>query len=180
MTSPDVRASYVVSFGTSIVAAGLDVVFGVMVAWVLARYWFFGKRIVDAMIDLPFALPTAVAGIALTSIYDEHGWMGRFIPFKIAFAPPGVVVALMFIGLPFVVRTVQPVLEELGKEFEEAARSLGATRGQTFWRVIVPEIRPAIVTGFALALRGGWGNMGRWCLFRGIWWGGRRLRRIRS
>jgi sulfate/thiosulfate transport system permease protein len=160
VTAADVRASYVVSFGTSIVAAGLDVIFGVMVAWVLARYWFFGKRIVDAMIDLPFALPTAVAGIALTSIYDEHGWVGRWAPFKIAFAPAGVVVALMFIGLPFVVRTIQPVIEEMGKEFEEAASSLGASRAQTFWRVTIPELRPAIVTGFALALARGLGEYG--------------------
>jgi sulfate/thiosulfate transport system permease protein len=160
VTDSDVRASYVVSFGTSILAAGLDVVFGVMVAWVLARYWFFGKRVVDAMIDLPFALPTAVAGIALTSIYDEHGWIGRWVPFKIAFAPAGVVVALMFIGLPFAVRTLQPVIQEMGKEFEEAAASLGASKIQTFWRVTIPELRPAIVTAFALALARGLGEYG--------------------
>ena len=141
MTSPRVLASYRLTFGASLIAALVNVVFGLLVAWVLVRYKFPGKRIVDALVDLPFALPTAVAGIALTALYAGNGWIGQFLEplgIKVAFTPPGMMIALTFIGLPFVVRTVQPVLEDIEKELEEAAASLGATRWQTFTRVILP------------------------------------------
>lgn len=161
--SERVLAAYKLSFGTSIAAAGINAVFGLMAAWVLVRYNFPGKRIVDAMIDLPFALPTAVAGIAITTIYAPTGWIGRFLePYgiKVAFTPLGIVVALTFIGLPFVVRTVQPVLQDLNKETEEAAVSLGASRFRTFMKVILPEVLPSVLTGFALAFARAVGEYG--------------------
>ena len=159
-TSPRVMASYRLTFGASLAAAALNGVFGLMVAWVLVRYEFFGKRLVDALVDLPFALPTAVAGIALTAIYAENGLIGQFLPFKVSFTPLGVFVALVFIGLPFVVRTVQPVLEDLNRELEEAAATLGANRWQTFRHVIFPTVMPALLTGFALAFARALGEYG--------------------
>ena len=158
-----VVASYRLSFGAAFLAALTNVVFGVLVAWVLVRYRFPGRSIIDALVDLPFALPTAVAGIALTALYAPNGWLGsRLEPLgiKVAYAPLGVTVALIFIGMPFVVRTIQPVLEELGKDVEEAAASLGANRWQTIRRIIVPELWPAILTGFALAFARGVGEYG--------------------
>jgi len=163
VTSPRVIASYQLSFGASLLGALLNVVFGFMVAWVLVRYRFPGKKIIDALVDLPFALPTAVAGIALTALYSPNGWLGRFLEplgIKVAFTPLGVVVALTFIGLPFVVRTVQPVLEDAERELEEAAASLGATRLQTFLRVVLPTVLPALLTGFALAFARATGEYG--------------------
>jgi sulfate transport system permease protein len=151
------------SFGASLVAALLNVVMGTLVAWALVRYEFPGKRIIDAVVDLPFALPTAVAGIALTSIYAPNGWIGQFLDplgIKVAFTPVGVVLALTFIGLPFVVRTVQPVLQDLELDVEEAAATLGATRLQTLARVILPAIGPAMLTGFALAFARAVGEYG--------------------
>jgi sulfate transport system permease protein len=163
VTSPRVLASYRLTFGASLAAAALNGVFGLVVAWVLARYRFPGRRIVDALVDLPFALPTAVAGIALTSLYSPSGWLGRpleAVGLKVAFTPLGIVVALTFIGLPFVVRTLQPVIEDLDVEVEEAAASLGAGRRQTFARVIVPALFPAWLTGFALAFARALGEYG--------------------
>jgi sulfate transport system permease protein len=156
-------ASYRLSFGAAAAAATVNCVFGLLIAWVLVRYDFPGKRLVSAMVDLPFALPTAVAGIALTAIYANNGWLGRFlepIGIKVAYTPLGVVVALIFIGLPFVVRSVEPVLADLGHDVEEAAASLGAGRVQTFTRVILPAIGPALLTGFALAFARGVGEYG--------------------
>ncbi len=153
-TDPRVLAALRTSFWTSLVAAAINVVFGVIVAWVLVRYRFPGRRLIDAAVDLPFALPTAVAGIALTAIYAPNGWVGQlFQPYgiRIAYTPIGIVIALIFIGLPFVVRTVQPVMEEISREVEEAAASLGANRFQTLFHVILPGLTPAILTGFALA-----------------------------
>ncbi|CDZ44984.1 sulfate ABC transporter permease subunit CysT [Neorhizobium galegae] len=150
-----------ISFGTAFVAALVNVVFGTVVAWVLTRYNFPGRRLIDAIVDLPFALPTAVAGIALAALYAPNGWVGSlFMPFRIAFTPLGIIVALVFIGLPFVVRTVQPVMEELDREVEEAAATLGANRFQTISRVILPGLTPAILTGFALAFARGVGEYG--------------------
>src|SRR5690606_13174846 len=152
-----------ISFGTALIAALVNVVFGVVVAWVLVRYRFPGRRIVDAIVDLPFALPTAVAGIALTSIYAPNGWVGSLLAqlgVKVAFTPIGIVVALVFIGLPFVVRTVQPVIEEIDPEVEEAAAALGAGRLQTILRVLLPGLAPAILTGFALGFARGVGEYG--------------------
>ncbi|MES2321172.1 MAG: sulfate ABC transporter permease subunit CysT [Pseudomonadota bacterium] len=164
VTSERVMASYRLSFGASLIAASINVVFGGIVAWVLVRYRFPGKRIIDALVDLPFALPTAVAGITLTALYSTNGWIGRYLDsafgFKVAFTPVGVVVALTFIGLPFVVRTVQPVLEDAERELEEAAASLGATSLQTFTRIIFPTIMPAMLTGFALAFARATGEYG--------------------
>jgi len=160
VTSPRVLASYRLTFGASLAAAFVNALFGLLVAWVLVRYPFPGKRVIDALVDLPFALPTAVAGIALTALYSGNGWIGRFLPFKVSFTPLGVFVALTFIGLPFVVRTVQPVLEDLQKELEEAAATLGATRAQTFVRVILPILTPALLTGFALAFARALGEYG--------------------
>jgi sulfate transport system permease protein len=163
VSSPRALAAYRISFGASFIGAVLNVFFGFVVAWVLVRYSFPGKRLIDALVDLPFALPTAVAGIALTALYSEQGWIGRFlVPLgvKIAFTPRGIIVALMFIGLPFVVRTVQPVLEDLDVALEEAAASLGASRRQTFVRVILPMVMPALLTGFALAFARGLGEYG--------------------
>jgi sulfate transport system permease protein len=153
-------ASYRLTFGASLAAALLNAVFGLLVAWVLVRYQFFGKRVIDALVDLPFALPTAVAGIALTAIYAQNGWIGQWLPFKVSFTPVGVFVALVFIGLPFVVRTVQPVLEDLSRELEEAAATLGANRWQTFSKVIFPIVMPALLTGFALAFARALGEYG--------------------
>ncbi len=155
--------AYRLSFGAAAAAAAVNALFGLIVAWVLVRYEFPGKRIVNALVDLPFALPTAVAGIALTALYAPNGWLGsRLVPLgiEIAFQPLGVVVALTFIGLPFVVRTVEPVLADLGADVEEAAASLGASRGVTFRRVILPAILPALLTGFALAFARGVGEYG--------------------
>lgn len=163
ITSPRVVASYKLSFGASAIAASINVVFGVLTAWVLVRYHFPGKKIIDALVDLPFALPTAVAGIALTALYAPNGWIGQYLePYgiKVAFAPLGIVVALTFIGLPFVVRTVQPVLEDLESELEEAAASLGASRLQTLWHVVFPTIFPAVLTGFALSFARAVGEFG--------------------
>ncbi|QGQ98024.1 sulfate ABC transporter permease subunit CysT [Paenibacillus psychroresistens] len=161
VTDDRVVASYKLSFGTSLAGALINAVFGFIVAWVLVRYTFPGKRIIDALVDLPFALPTAVAGIALTQIYSEHGWIGSLVaPFKIAYTPLGITIALTFIGLPFVVRTIQPILQELDKEVEEAAVSLGARRWKTFIRVIFPEVLPALITGTAIAFARGLGEYG--------------------
>jgi sulfate transport system permease protein len=158
--TPRVVASYRLTFGASFLAALVNAFFGLIVAWVLVRYHFPGKRIIDAMVDLPFALPTAVAGIALTAIWAQNGTIGQFLPFKVSFTPVGVWVALVFIGLPFVVRTVQPVLEDLNREFEEAAATLGANRWQTFRLVIFPVLAPALLTGFALAFARALGEYG--------------------
>ena len=161
--SPRVLASYRITFGVSFLAALFNVPFGVILAWVLVRYEFPGRRLVDALVDLPFALPTAVAGIALTQVYAKNGWIGQWLEplgIQVAYTWLGIWVALTFIGLPFVVRTVQPILEELEPELEEAAGTLGATRGQTFWRVILPALRPAIITGFALAFARAVGEYG--------------------
>ncbi|HVZ43242.1 MAG TPA: sulfate ABC transporter permease subunit CysT [Ramlibacter sp.] len=163
VSSPRVVASYRLTFGASFAAACVNVVFGLLVAWVLVRYRFAGKRIVDALVDLPFALPTAVAGISLTALLAGNGWIGQYLEpmgIKLAFTPNGVVIALIFIGLPFVVRTVQPVLEESELELEEAALCLGATRLQTFTRVILPSIAPALLTGFAMAFARAIGEYG--------------------
>jgi len=163
VTSPRVVASYRLTFGASLAAALLNSLFGLVVAWVLVRYEFPFKRLVDALVDLPFALPTAVAGIALTSLYAANGWIGQYLALvgiKVSYTPLGVFVALTFIGLPFVVRTVQPVLEDLQKELEEAAATLGATRAQTFFRVILPVLTPALLTGFALAFARALGEYG--------------------
>ncbi len=162
-TDPRVVAALRVSFGTSLVAAMVNAVFGLIVAWVLVRYRFPGRKILDATVDLPFALPTAVAGIALTALYAGNGWIGQlFAPFgiKIAYTQLGIVIALIFIGLPFVVRTVQPVLEEIDREREEASATLGANRRQTFWRVLLPTLAPALLTGFALAFARAVGEYG--------------------
>ncbi len=162
-TAPRVLASYKLSFGTSLLAAAINLVFGLILAWSLVRYEFPGKKLVDALIDLPFALPTAVAGIALTALYAGNGWIGSLLaPYgiKVAFTPLGILVALIFIGLPFVVRTVQPVLEDMETELEEAAASLGAQRWQTFRLVLLPMLLPALLTGFALAFARAVGEYG--------------------
>lgn len=164
VTSPRVVATYKLTFGASLIAAAINAVFGLMLAWALVRYSFPGKKIVDALVDLPFALPTAVAGIALTALYAPNGWVGQYtegvLGIKIAFAPLGVLVALVFIGLPFVVRTVQPILEDMEIEFEEAAASLGANRWQAFRHVVLPILLPALLTGFALAFARAVGEYG--------------------
>jgi sulfate transport system permease protein len=163
ITNPRVVASYRVTFGTSLLAAAVNTIFGLLVAWVLVRYRFPGRRLVDAMVDLPFALPTAVAGIALTTLYAPHGWIGGALEglgVKVAYTWLGITVALVFVGLPFVVRTVQPVLDELEVEVEEAAASLGAGRWQTFTRVVLPSVAPALLTGFALAFARAIGEYG--------------------
>jgi sulfate transport system permease protein len=163
VTSPRVVASYKLTFGAALLAAAINAFFGLLLAWGLTRYTFPGRKIVDALIDLPFALPTAVAGIALTAIYARNGWMGSLLEplgIKIAFTPAGVLVALIFIGLPFVVRTVQPVLQDLDAEYEEAAACLGATRWQSFVRVVFPTLLPALLTGFALAFARAVGEYG--------------------
>jgi sulfate transport system permease protein len=164
VTNPRVLAAYKLSFGASAVAATINAVFGFIVAWTLVRYSFPGKRIVDAIVDLPFALPTAVSGIALTTLYSKNGWIGSWLDarlgIKAAFTPLGIVIALIFIGLPFVVRTLQPALEDLEAETEEASASLGATRFQTLWRVIIPTVLPALLTGFAMAFARALGEYG--------------------
>jgi len=163
VTTPRVVATYKLTFGASLLAAVINLVFGLLTAWVLVRYQFFGKKVLDALVDLPFALPTAVAGIALTAIYAPNGWLGQWLEphgIKVAFTPLGVVVALTFIGLPFVVRTVQPVLEDFSAEAEEAAASLGANRWQTFYKIILPAIWPALLTGFSLAFARAVGEYG--------------------
>src|SRR5215467_1821040 len=163
VTAPRAIASYELSFGASAIAAGINLVFGLIVAWVLVRYTFPGKRLFDSMVDLPFALPTAVAGIALTAIYSANGWVGQYLQplgIKAAYSRLGVVIALTFTGLPFVVRTVQPVLEDLDKEMEEAAASLGADRLQTITRVILPAIMPAALTGVTMAFARAVGEYG--------------------
>jgi len=163
VTSPRVVASYKLTFGASLLAAVINGVFGLLVAWVLVRYDFFGRRIVDALVDLPFALPTAVAGITLTGLYSANGWIGQYLEplgLKVSFTPIGVFVAMTFIGLPFVVRTVQPVLEDMASELEEAAATLGASRWQSFTKVILPILMPALLTGFALAFARALGEYG--------------------
>jgi sulfate/thiosulfate transport system permease protein len=163
VTSPRVVATYQLTFGSALAAAMLNAVAGLLVAWVLVRYTFWGKRIVDALVDLPFALPTAVAGITLTGLYASNGWIGQYLEplgIKVAFTPLGVFVAMTFIGLPFVVRTVQPVLQDVSAELEEAAATLGASRLQTFVRVIFPTLVPALLTGFALAFARALGEYG--------------------
>jgi sulfate transport system permease protein len=163
VSAPRVVASYQLSFGMSLAAALINAVFGLMLAWALVRYSFPGKRLIDALVDLPFALPTAVAGIALTALYAKNGWLGQYLEpmgIEIAFKPLGILVALVFIGLPFVVRTVQPILEDLDTELEEAAASLGAQRWQIFWHVIMPILLPALLTGFALAFARAVGEYG--------------------
>lgn len=162
-TDPRTLNALRISFGASLVAALINVVFGTIVAWVLVRYRFPGRRIVDAVVDLPFALPTAVAGIALASIYAPNGWIGKLLAplgIKVAFTPIGIVIALVFIGLPFVVRTVQPVMAEIDREVEEAAATLGANRFQTVFRVLLPGLAPALLTGFALAFARAVGEYG--------------------
>ena len=163
ITSPRVVASLELSFGAAAIASAINAVFGLIVAWVLVRYKFPGKRLIDALVDLPFALPTAVAGIALTTLYAPNGWIGSVLAplgIHVAFTPLGVVVALTFIGLPFVVRSVQPVLDDIDREYEEAAATLGATRGQAFRRVVFPAILPAWLTGVALAFARAVGEYG--------------------
>ena len=163
VTSERVMASYRLTFGASLIAALVNLVFGLLLAWVLVRYTFPGKKIVDALVDLPFALPTAVAGISLTALLAGNGWLGQYLEplgIKLAFVPAGVVIALIFIGIPFVVRTVQPVLEDFEKELEEAATSLGANRLQIFTKVILPHIAPALLTGFAMAFARAIGEYG--------------------
>jgi sulfate/thiosulfate transport system permease protein len=161
--NPRVVASYKLTFSASLIAATINAVFGLMVAWTLVRYTIPGKRFIDALIDLPFALPTAVSGIALTAVYARNGWIGQYLEplgIRVAFRPIGIVIALTFIGLPFVVRTLQPAIEEIDRESEEAAASLGATRWQTFWKVNFPAILPALLTGFALSFARALGEYG--------------------
>jgi len=163
VSDPRVVASYRLTFGASLIGALINAVFGFAVAWTLVRYTFPGKKIIDAMVDLPFALPTAVSGIALTAIYAPNGWIGQYLEplgIKAAFSPLGVTIALTFIGLPFVVRTLQPALEDLDSAVEEAAASLGANRVQTFARIILPTVLPALLTGFALAFARALGEYG--------------------
>ncbi|PKO87267.1 MAG: sulfate ABC transporter permease subunit CysT [Betaproteobacteria bacterium HGW-Betaproteobacteria-10] len=163
VTAPQVVATYKLSFGASLLAASINAVFGLMLAWALVRYTFPGKKLIDALVDLPFALPTAVAGISLTALYAKNGWLGQYLEplgIKVAFTPLGVLVALVFIGLPFVVRTVQPILEDIDTELEEAATSLGAQRWQIFRYVILPILLPALLTGFALAFARAVGEYG--------------------
>ena len=163
VTSARVMHAYYISFGLSFIAAGINCFFGLIIAWVLARYNFPFKKIVDAMVDLPFALPTAVAGIALTALYAPQGWIGQYLEplgIKVAFTPLGITIALIFVGLPFIVRTVEPILQDADRELEEASLSLGASRWQTFWLVIFPTIFPALLTGFAMAFARGLGEYG--------------------
>lgn len=159
-TSPRVMASYRITFGASLLAALVNALFGLVTAWVLVRYEFPFKRLVDAVVDLPFALPTAVAGIALTTLWAENGWLGQWLPFKVSYTPLGIWVALVFIGLPFVVRTLQPVLEDVDRGLEEAAATLGASRWQIFMKVILPILIPALLAGFALAFARALGEYG--------------------
>lgn len=161
--SPRALAAYRLSFGAALAAAVVNAVFGLLIAWILVRYDFPGKKVIDAAVDLPFALPTAVAGIALVALYSDNGWVGSLLAplgVKVAYTPLGVAIALIFIGLPFIVRSVQPVLADLGRDVEEAAATLGASRLQTFARIILPAITPALLTGFALAFARGVGEYG--------------------
>ena len=161
--SPRALAAYRLSFGAALAAAAVNAVFGLLIAWILVRYDFPGKKLIDAAVDLPFALPTAVAGIALVALYSDNGWVGSLLAplgIKVAYTPLGVAIALVFIGLPFIVRSVQPVLADLGRDVEEAAATLGASRLQTFARIILPAITPALLTGFALAFARGVGEYG--------------------
>ncbi len=161
--SPRALAAYRLSFGAALAAAAVNAVFGLLIAWILVRYDFPGKKLIDAAVDLPFALPTAVAGIALVALYSDNGWVGSLLAplgVKVAYTPLGVAIALVFIGLPFIVRSVQPVLADLGRDVEEAAATLGASRLQTFARIILPAILPALLTGFALAFARGVGEYG--------------------
>ncbi|WP_433910430.1 sulfate ABC transporter permease subunit CysT [Sphingomonas yabuuchiae] len=161
--SPRALAAYRLSFGAALAAAAVNAVFGLLIAWILVRYDFPGKKLIDAAVDLPFALPTAVAGIALVALYSDNGWVGSLLAplgIKVAYTPLGVAIALIFIGLPFIVRSVQPVLADLGRDVEEAAATLGASRLQTFGRIILPAITPALLTGFALAFARGVGEYG--------------------
>jgi sulfate transport system permease protein len=162
VTQPEILASYRLSVGASLAGAVVDAVFGFLVAWVLVRYTFPGKKLIDAVVDLPFALPTAVSGIALSALYARDGWIGRLLPqgVEISYTHWGVIIALTFVGLPFVVRTLQPALEDLDPQFEEAAASLGADRLQTFFRVILPTVLPALLTGFSLAFARALGEYG--------------------
>ncbi|MBU3542986.1 sulfate ABC transporter permease subunit CysT [Polynucleobacter sp. MWH-Loch1C5] len=163
VTAPRVVASYQLSFGLALIAGLINAVFGLIFAWVLVRYSFFGKSLIDALVDLPFALPTAVTGIALTALYAKNGWIGQYLEplgIKVAFTPLGILIALIFIGLPFVVRTVQPILEDLEAELEEASASLGANRWQTFRLVVFPILLPALLTGYALAFARAVGEYG--------------------
>jgi len=163
VSSPRVVASYKLSLGTALTAAGINSFFGLLVAWVLVRYRFPFRKVIDGLVDLPFALPTAVAGIVLTSMYAENGWIGTYLQalgIKVAFTPLGITIALIFIGLPFVVRTVQPVLQDLEPELEETAAILGANRRQTFFKVVLPSLLPAMTTGFAMAFARGLGEYG--------------------
>ncbi len=163
ITDARVVAAYRISFGLSLLAALINVVFGFIVAWVLVRYRFPLKKLVDALVDLPFAMPTAVSGIALAALYSTNGWIGQYLAplgIKVSFTPLGILVALVFIGLPFVVRTAEPVLAELDRETEEASATLGATRWQTFWRVILPYMMPSLLTGFAMAFARALGEYG--------------------
>lgn len=166
--SPRALASFRLTFGASLLAAAINVVFGFIVAWVLVRYRFYGRRFLDAMVDLPFALPTAVSGIALAELYSSRGWIGAWLPFRVEGTPWGVLVALTFIGLPFAVRTIQPALEEVERELEEVSASLGATRWQTFWLVIFPSVRPAVFTGFAMAFARALGEYGSVIFIAGL------------
>lgn len=163
ITSERVMHAYKISFGIAFAAALINCVFGLVLAWALARYHFPGRKLVDALVDLPFALPTAVAGIALTALYAPDGWVGKYLDplgIQVAFTPWGILIALVFVGLPFVVRTVEPILQDSERELEEAAISLGATRWQTFWQVVFPTILPALLTGFAMAFARGLGEYG--------------------
>ena len=163
VTTKEVLSAYKVSLSSAVISALINSIFGVILAWVLVKYEFFGKRILDGLIELPFALPTAVAGISLTSLYSDKGWIGSIFDkfnIKIAYTQIGIIIAMIFIGIPFVVRCIQPVLEKMDKQYEEAATMLGATRSKTFFRVILPEIFPAILTGFGLALARGIGEYG--------------------
>jgi sulfate transport system permease protein len=163
LTNPRVLAAFRLTFGAAAIAALINVAFGLVIAWLLVRYRFWGRRVVDALVDLPFALPTAVAGVALASLTAKNGWIGSlFAPFgiNIAFAPPGIVIALIFVGLPFVVRTIQPVLQDFEPELEEAAATLGADRWQTFLKITLPALGPAMLTGFALAFARAIGEYG--------------------
>lgn len=164
VTAPRIVHAYKISFGISLIAAVINAFGGLVVAWILVRYRFPGKKLVDACVDLPFAMPTAVSGIALAALYAQNGWIGKFVydnfGLKISFTPVGIAVALVFIGLPFVVRTVEPVLEDFDKEIEEAAANLGASRWQTFYKVIFPQIYPSLLTGFAMAFARALGEYG--------------------
>jgi len=167
ITSPDVLASFKVTFSISFFAAVTNAVFGFIVAWVLTRYTFPGRRFIDAMVDLPFALPTAASGITLSLLYGKHGWIGAMLPFKVTYTQLGIFVALTFIGLPFVVRAVQPAIEDIERELEEVSASLGASRWQTFWRILFPGLLPALLTGFTMAFARAIGEYGSVIFIRG-------------